>query len=309
MLGRRPEVPDVRLAAAGQQRVAGHLVARPLPDVGARDVADVVEVEEQDRPDLRGASSASARASRTGRRAADRRSSAPPSRRSSSPARRRYSVIALPQCWSATRGPSGPRLRDGVFIHATQRSGRCKRRAGLSARGPGPDRGRTCPGRGAPRVCVFESRSESCRCRWYGWRATGVTRFATSAIHTATWLQSHLTPVHCLCTLAPGRDGSRRRTAHARTIRSTAPPEETGRAARGQPESSPPAAAAVPHRRRPPRARPRRRRQPAPQPRRPPRANRRRPSRSPTSRSRSPTATTPRCSPPRRRPRPPGTPS
>ena len=48
VLGGRAEVPDVRLAAAGQQRVAGHLVARPLADVGARDVADVVEVEQQD---------------------------------------------------------------------------------------------------------------------------------------------------------------------------------------------------------------------------------------------------------------------
>ena len=53
VLGRRPEIPDVRVAATGEQRVAGHLVARPLPDVGARDVADVVEVEQQERPDLR----------------------------------------------------------------------------------------------------------------------------------------------------------------------------------------------------------------------------------------------------------------
>ena len=48
VLGGRAEVPDVGVAAAGQQRVAGHLVARPLADVGARDVADVVEVEQQD---------------------------------------------------------------------------------------------------------------------------------------------------------------------------------------------------------------------------------------------------------------------
>ena len=53
VLRRRPEVPDVRLAAAGQQRVAGHLVAGPLPDVCARDVPDVVEVEEQDSPEVR----------------------------------------------------------------------------------------------------------------------------------------------------------------------------------------------------------------------------------------------------------------
>ena len=53
VLGGRAEVPDVRVAAAGQQRVAGHLVARPLADVGARDVADVVEVEQQDGADVR----------------------------------------------------------------------------------------------------------------------------------------------------------------------------------------------------------------------------------------------------------------
>ena len=53
VLGGRAEVPDVRIAAAGQQRVAGHLVARPLADVGARDVADVVEVEQQDGADVR----------------------------------------------------------------------------------------------------------------------------------------------------------------------------------------------------------------------------------------------------------------
>ena len=52
VLGRRAEVPDVRVAAARQQRVAGHLVARPLADVGARDVADVVEVEQQDRAEV-----------------------------------------------------------------------------------------------------------------------------------------------------------------------------------------------------------------------------------------------------------------
>ena len=48
VLGGRPEVPDVRLAAARLERVAGHLVARPLADVGARQVPDVVEVEGQD---------------------------------------------------------------------------------------------------------------------------------------------------------------------------------------------------------------------------------------------------------------------
>ena len=50
--GSRAEVPDVRIAAAGQERIAGHLVAGPLADVGARDVADVVEVEQQDGADV-----------------------------------------------------------------------------------------------------------------------------------------------------------------------------------------------------------------------------------------------------------------
>src|SRR5918992_1340697 len=41
-------------AAARQQREARHLVARPLADVGAGDVADVVEVEEQQRAEFGG---------------------------------------------------------------------------------------------------------------------------------------------------------------------------------------------------------------------------------------------------------------
>ena len=52
-LAARAEVPQVRLAAAGEEREARHLVARPLPDVGARDVADVVEVEDQQGAELR----------------------------------------------------------------------------------------------------------------------------------------------------------------------------------------------------------------------------------------------------------------
>ncbi len=52
MLGSRAEVPEVRLAAPRQQGVAGHLVASPLADVGARDIADVVEVEQQHRADV-----------------------------------------------------------------------------------------------------------------------------------------------------------------------------------------------------------------------------------------------------------------
>ena len=53
VLGGAAEVPQVRLAAPREQREAGHLVARPLADVGARDVADVGEVEDQDRAQLR----------------------------------------------------------------------------------------------------------------------------------------------------------------------------------------------------------------------------------------------------------------
>ena len=52
VLGGGAEVPEVRIAATRQQREAGHLVARPLADVGARHVADVVEVEHQDRADV-----------------------------------------------------------------------------------------------------------------------------------------------------------------------------------------------------------------------------------------------------------------
>src|SRR5258706_2002119 len=43
------EVPDVRLAGAGKERVARQLVARPLADHGAGGVADVVLVEGEQR--------------------------------------------------------------------------------------------------------------------------------------------------------------------------------------------------------------------------------------------------------------------
>src|SRR5262249_59503275 len=46
---RRAEVPDPRLAVAGEQRVADELVAGPLADDGARDVAHVVLVEHEER--------------------------------------------------------------------------------------------------------------------------------------------------------------------------------------------------------------------------------------------------------------------
>ena len=51
---RRAEVPEDRVVAARQQREARVLVARPLADVRARDVADVVRVEEQERAEIRG---------------------------------------------------------------------------------------------------------------------------------------------------------------------------------------------------------------------------------------------------------------
>ena len=53
VLRRRAEVPDVGIAVAGEQRVARQLVARPLADHRARDVADVVLVEAQQRAQAR----------------------------------------------------------------------------------------------------------------------------------------------------------------------------------------------------------------------------------------------------------------
>ncbi len=52
-LRRRAEVPDVRVAVAGEQRVARELVARPLADHRAGGVADVVLVEAQQRAQAR----------------------------------------------------------------------------------------------------------------------------------------------------------------------------------------------------------------------------------------------------------------
>src|SRR5262247_1868311 len=47
------EVPHPRLAGAREQRPARELVARPLADHGARDVADVVLVEDEQRAQSR----------------------------------------------------------------------------------------------------------------------------------------------------------------------------------------------------------------------------------------------------------------
>ena len=53
MHGGRAEVPDERLLAAHQQREAAELVALPFADLGGGDVADVVDVEEEQRAALR----------------------------------------------------------------------------------------------------------------------------------------------------------------------------------------------------------------------------------------------------------------
>src|SRR2546427_5416988 len=45
----RTEIPDPRLAVAGEQAPARELVARPLPDDGAGEIADVVLVEHEER--------------------------------------------------------------------------------------------------------------------------------------------------------------------------------------------------------------------------------------------------------------------
>src|SRR6185369_5570994 len=49
VFGGRTEIPDIRVAVAGEQRVARQLVACPFADHGAGGVADVVLVEAQQR--------------------------------------------------------------------------------------------------------------------------------------------------------------------------------------------------------------------------------------------------------------------
>src|SRR4029079_933256 len=51
--GGRAEVPEDGIGPAREEREAGVLVARPLADVRARDVADVGRVEEQDCAEIR----------------------------------------------------------------------------------------------------------------------------------------------------------------------------------------------------------------------------------------------------------------
>src|SRR5438552_2996954 len=43
----RTEIPDPRIACAGEQRISDQFVASPLADDGARDVTDVVLIETQ----------------------------------------------------------------------------------------------------------------------------------------------------------------------------------------------------------------------------------------------------------------------
>ena len=90
---RGAEVPDVRIAVAGQQRVARELVARPLADHGAGRVADVVLVEAQQRAEARVARARRACA-RAGSRAAAGSRRAPRNRPACGPA-------------PAAAGPSG----------------------------------------------------------------------------------------------------------------------------------------------------------------------------------------------------------
>src|SRR5262249_17018203 len=52
MHGSRAEIPQNRLAVASKQRPAAELVALPLADLRRRDVADVVDVEDQKRAEL-----------------------------------------------------------------------------------------------------------------------------------------------------------------------------------------------------------------------------------------------------------------
>ena len=54
MDGGRAEIPHDRFGAARQEREAAELVALPLADLGGGDVADIVDVEEQQGAALRG---------------------------------------------------------------------------------------------------------------------------------------------------------------------------------------------------------------------------------------------------------------
>src|SRR5919199_299023 len=53
VLGGRPQFPQHGVARAREEHAAGALVSRPLANVRARDVADVVLIEQQDRAEVR----------------------------------------------------------------------------------------------------------------------------------------------------------------------------------------------------------------------------------------------------------------
>jgi hypothetical protein len=53
MLRGAAEVPDVRIAVTGEERIARQLVARPLADHGAGGVADIVLIEGKQRTEAR----------------------------------------------------------------------------------------------------------------------------------------------------------------------------------------------------------------------------------------------------------------
>ena len=116
MLRRRAEVPEHRIALAREQHAARALVARPFPDVRARDVADVVLVEEQHRAERRSraATHAPSPAARSG---ASRSRSAAPSRPPSSRRARRCSWRAPPSSSVSSRRSVGVTLAWRLFIN------------------------------------------------------------------------------------------------------------------------------------------------------------------------------------------------
>ena len=114
-----PKSQRCGIAAAGQQRVAGHLVPRPLADVGAGDVADVVEVEQQDRAEV-GRGERLARAPEPVGAEPVGVDRAPPSRRSSTRARRRWTqsdgcAVAAALGVSSGAHRSTPARRSGML--------------------------------------------------------------------------------------------------------------------------------------------------------------------------------------------------
>ena len=143
--GGRAEVPEPGIGVlAGEQRVAGHLVAERAADPGLRRVADVVEVEEQERPALAGLQGRRGPAP-AGSAAAGRSRPAPRSRRpcvrvlAAAPrssvhlVRSAEPVVDLDVLGLQRRGPeSAPAGRAGS--RSPPRPGRCSRDACTAAR-------------------------------------------------------------------------------------------------------------------------------------------------------------------------------